>query len=150
MAFWVELDKLVRSERTGHAQGMPSLLQLAVLLDPVPEAFTQPGIPGSSCVHSLCSVACAASGRPSRPSRDPRADSRPPLEPEACHHQCGKRIQRRAASGDQHRPDPGVGQALHPCAGGCDLRAGGLEQFDEVAGGVGAVAHYGVVDEHHR
>jgi hypothetical protein len=42
----VELDKLFRSGPTSPRTGMPSLLRLAVLLDQVPEAFTQPGIPG--------------------------------------------------------------------------------------------------------
>jgi hypothetical protein len=46
MAFWVELDKLVRSGPTSPRTGMPSLLRLAALLDQVPEAFTQPGFPG--------------------------------------------------------------------------------------------------------
>lgn len=46
VAFWVDLDKLARSGRTKPRTGMPPLPQLAVLLDDVPEAFTQPGIPG--------------------------------------------------------------------------------------------------------
>jgi mannose-6-phosphate isomerase-like protein (cupin superfamily) len=46
VTFWVMLDRLIRDGRTSRRTGMPPLPQLAVLLERVPEAFTQPGAAG--------------------------------------------------------------------------------------------------------
>lgn len=46
VAHWASVDQLIREGRINERTGMPPLLQLAVLLDRVPEAFRMPGPAG--------------------------------------------------------------------------------------------------------
>lgn len=46
MAFWVMVDGLIRDGKVDPRTGMPPLPQLAILLARMPDAFTQPGLPG--------------------------------------------------------------------------------------------------------
>lgn len=43
VTFWATVDELIRDGSISHRTGMPHLLQLAALLDRVPEAFRMPG-----------------------------------------------------------------------------------------------------------
>lgn len=46
VAFWADVDGLIREGRVSPRTGMPPLTHLAALLDQVPEAFRQPGLAG--------------------------------------------------------------------------------------------------------